>query len=162
MGTDGTSTAYFRGRKLRANNVPVPEGYEGRLTAQRAETRAQCVLGVVLQLTDETIPSSAGEQDCLVTSKSHANDYRDDGEDEEGEEEEEEEEDLKVMEQVASFGDIAVWGHELVPSDEENPYQKAVTEWATFAGKVRCNEGNSLCMAANVTRRYIPTTLTTQ
>lgn len=120
---------------------------------------AQYVIGVVLQLTDETMRASTCEQDRLVASKSHPDDSRDEVEDEEGDEEEDEE--VKVMEQIASFDGIAVWGHELVPSDEENPYQRAIIEWATFAGKVRCNKGHWLSMA-DVTRRYIPTTWTIQ
>ena len=83
---DGTSTSFFRGRKLRGKRVVLPEGYEG----------------VVLQKTDKkvvakpSIPVPGVEDEMEVASAPK-------------------EIDTMIMEQHAKFGQVMVWDHEAVP-----------------------------------------------
>lgn len=57
------------------------------------------------------------------------------GEDDEDKEEEEEEEEAKVLEDVASFEELVVWGHEALPEDDD-AFVKGVEEWVQFAEAV--------------------------
>lgn len=52
-----------------------------------------------------------------------------------GEVEEEEEEAVQVLEEVAGFDEVVVWGHELVPEVDDN-FVKGVAEWIRFAEAV--------------------------
>lgn len=52
-----------------------------------------------------------------------------------GEEEDEEEEEAKVLEDVASFEELVIWGHEAMPEDD-NAFVKGVEEWVKFAEAV--------------------------
>lgn len=52
-----------------------------------------------------------------------------------GDEEEEQEEDVRVLEEKAGFGEVMVWGHEVVP-DGADPYVRGMEEWVAFAGLV--------------------------
>lgn len=45
-------------------------------------------------------------------------------------------EDVKIAEEVASFDEITVWGHEAVPTDAENAYSKGIEEWMRLAHSV--------------------------
>lgn len=49
----------------------------------------------------------------------------------------EEEEEVKIMEEQAGFGEVMVWGHEVVPEDMVDPYVRGVEEWIGFAEQVR-------------------------
>lgn len=51
------------------------------------------------------------------------------------EDEEEEEEEVKVLDEVARFEELVVWGHESVP-EEDNVFVKGVEEWIKFAEAV--------------------------
>ena len=42
---------------------------------------------------------------------------------------------VMVLEEAASFEEMAVWGHEAVP-EPDDPYVKGVEEWIAFAGAV--------------------------
>lgn len=43
----------------------------------------------------------------------------------------------KVLEQVATFSEVAVWGHDSAPSTTVDVYTKAIEEWIEFADTVR-------------------------
>lgn len=49
--------------------------------------------------------------------------------------EEEEEEGIKVLEEVATFEELVVWGHEAVP-EADDVFVKGVEEWIRFAEAV--------------------------
>jgi ribonuclease H2 subunit C len=115
---DGTSTAYFRGRKLRGRNVKVPEGYRG----------------VVLQKTDQTLSTHAQQPSGAALAEQlrrMEEDYADDDGDEMDVSVEKEAE-VKIMETKATFDEVVIWGHEMVP-DEEDVYVKGMEEWVGFA-----------------------------
>ena len=119
---DGTHTAYFRGRKLRGRTVKLPEGYEG----------------VVLQKTEQALSTPAhqatgGPGGALAEQLRRMEEGDDLDEDEEMEGVEDGREvEAKVMETKATFNEIVVWGHEMVPEDED-VYVKGVEEWIGFA-----------------------------
>jgi ribonuclease H2 subunit C len=103
---DGTTTSFFRGRKLRGRKIALPEGYEG----------------VVLQKTDKkviarpsvSVPGDEDPADDLVAPK---------------------EIESSIMDQHARFGDIMVWDHEAVPEGTD-VYVKGIEEWIGFAEAV--------------------------
>ncbi|KAF2157320.1 ribonuclease H1 small subunit [Myriangium duriaei CBS 260.36] len=119
--TDGTQTAYFRGRKLLGKTATVPSGYEG----------------VVIQKTDRTI------MDAPATNGLRQHDM--------DEEEEDEDDvannvtaprELKIVEQTGTFDAITVWGHESFPTNTADPYLKGVQEWVDFASAIH-DDSNS-------------------
>jgi ribonuclease H2 subunit C len=98
--------------------VKVPEGYEG----------------VVLLKTEKVLPAQklkAPEMDG----------------DEDMQEEGEEEAEVKMMEEMGKFGEVVVWGHEVVP-EKEDEYVKGVEEWIGFAEAVGILHPPSQCVAA--------------
>ena len=108
---DGTSTAYFRGRKLQGRKIALPAGY----------------IGAVLQKTD-----------TLVIEKPEPAAVRQEEDDENLMEDitaQPEKIETRVMKQQSSFGEIMVWGHEMVPEDGD-VYVKGVQEWIGFAEAV--------------------------
>ncbi len=52
-----------------------------------------------------------------------------------GGDDDEEEEEAKVLEDVASFEELVIWGHEAVPEGDD-PFVKGVEEWVKFAEAV--------------------------
>ncbi|KAF2103385.1 ribonuclease H1 small subunit [Rhizodiscina lignyota] len=104
---DGTSTVYFRGRKLRGRTIKLPEGYEGHIL-KTTETRLP---------QNEPLPQIPPED---------AN-----GDDDEGEEDTLV--DVKVVEDIGTFEHITVWGHDAVPGEEEDPYARGIKEWIGLA-----------------------------
>ena len=108
------STAYFRGRKLLGRRMRVPEHYTGYL----------------LQKTDKLVPQK-------VTGSPHAHISFDglEGVEMGLEDGEEKEVDVKVMDCLAGFDEIVVWGHDQVP-DEDDEYGRGVDEWIAFAEAV--------------------------
>lgn len=109
---DGSSTAYFRGRKLRGRKITVPEGYQG----------------VVLKKTDKALPQNG----AAVADRLRRMEEEDDDDEEM---EMEQPIDVKMMDQKAKFEEIVVWGHEMVPQDDD-VYVKGVEEWISFAEAV--------------------------
>jgi len=103
---DGTTTSFFRGRKLRGKKVALPEGYEG----------------VVLQKTDKKV----------VAKLSLPIPGNDDGADDVAAPKEIE---ASIMDQHAKFEEIMVWEHEAVPEDTD-VYVKGIEEWIGFAEAV--------------------------
>lgn len=103
---DGTTTAFFRGRKLRGKKIALPEGYEG----------------AVLQKTDKKViakPSIPvpGDEDGADNATAPK------------------EVETLVMDQQARFGEVMVWDHEAVPEDTD-VYVKGIEEWIGFAEAV--------------------------
>ena len=47
-------------------------------------------------------------------------------------EEEEPPEPVKILEETSTFEDIIVWGHDIVPTNED-PFVKGIEEWISFA-----------------------------
>jgi ribonuclease H2 subunit C len=103
---DGTSTSFFRGRKLRGKKIVLPEGYEG----------------VVLQKTDKKV---------IARPSMPIPGAEDGAEDAAGPKEI----DTFVMEQRAGFEEVIVWDHEAVP-DGADVYVKGIEEWIGFAEAV--------------------------
>lgn len=48
-------------------------------------------------------------------------------------------EEVKIVEEVASFEDITLWGHDMLPVAED-AYSKGLTEWIALAEAVRPNK----------------------
>ncbi|GAB7356663.1 hypothetical protein MBLNU459_g7379t1 [Dothideomycetes sp. NU459] len=102
---DGKTAAYFRGRELHGKVIDVPNGYKG----------------VVVEKTARTLPAPDARHSGL------------DGRDEAEEDDEECSEYVGVMQELASFKEFTVWGHESVPANVEDSYTKGIEEWMGFA-----------------------------
>lgn len=103
---DGSTTSFFRGRKLRGKKVVLPEGYEG----------------VVLQKTDKKV---IAKPSIPIPG---AEDGAEDGT-------APKEIDTLFMDQHATFEEIMVWDHEAVPEGAD-VYVKGIEEWIGFAEAV--------------------------
>ncbi|OCL14409.1 ribonuclease H1 small subunit [Glonium stellatum] len=121
--TDGTHTAYFRGRKLKGKNVKIPDGYRG----------------AVLNITDKAAPQPSSQE------KNSPNDN------EEGEEDDEKPVEVKLAEELGSFDEIMVWSHESMPSDTDDPYLKGVQEWMSFAKAMHCSDEENPNTSSKIT-----------
>jgi ribonuclease H2 subunit C len=111
-GADGKNVSYFRGRKLYGRGLKIPEGYRG----------------VVLQSTERVLEPK-GEQ-------GEQGEQGEEGEQGvEGEDEETAEPEIKVMEEIAEFEEIIVWGHETVV-DETDGYVRGVGEWLSWCDSI--------------------------
>ena len=86
---DGELESYFRGRKLRGQEVDLPEGYRG------------------------VIVKEAGKEKTALQSHDKG-----DG-DEEVEEGEEEQEEATILKEVGSFEKIVVWNHESMVNGDD-------------------------------------------
>ncbi|KAL9107736.1 MAG: hypothetical protein Q9187_008388 [Circinaria calcarea] len=113
---DGKKTAYFRGRKLIGKDVPVPEGYKG----------------VVVQTSDRTIPTRSLDP---TSNENSPGNTIDEPTDVDGDEDEP----VKVLEQVATFEELVVWGHEVMPEEDET-FVKGVGEWIAWAEAIHSFE----------------------
>ena len=49
---------------------------------------------------------------------------------------EEEPEPVKIVDVVAGFDEILVWGHDELPTEEENVFCKGLNEWMAFAEEI--------------------------
>jgi ribonuclease H2 subunit C len=105
---DGTTTAFFRGRKLRGKKVVLPEGYEG----------------VVLQKTDKKVIAKPSMP--IPGAEDSAEDSAEDAP---------KEIETMTMDQHATFGELMVWDHEAVPEGAD-VYVKGIEEWIGFAEAV--------------------------
>lgn len=125
--SEGVPTAYFRGRKLLGRKVQLPEGYEGwfgRHLDFCVFTNAH--LGHVLKKTDRKHPKEEPESSL---QQEDANMSEDGSEDDRPDE-------IGVVESVASFDGVTVWGHGSAPATEDEPYARGVEEWIAFAQAV--------------------------
>ena len=57
-------------------------------------------------------------------------------EDEDGLHEQEKPQTMRVLERVASFKDVTVWGHDAVSNNDDDPYIRGIREWVGLAGVV--------------------------
>ncbi|MCJ1318927.1 hypothetical protein MMC15_004259 [Xylographa vitiligo] len=114
----GRKTAYFRGRKLLGREVRLSDSYRGAVVCE----------------TDRILPLSEAPNVCGSGAKAATTADPPVGgeEDDDAEEEEDEVEPTKVVEEVATFDEILVWGHEQVPG-EEDVFVRGVQEWLAFA-----------------------------
>ncbi|KAK6431330.1 hypothetical protein LTR95_012513 [Oleoguttula sp. CCFEE 5521] len=101
--SNGTSTAYFRGRKLRGKTVKLPAGYEGALLEK---TEKQIIAKPAPPAFDEN-----GELEEIVAVQDFES---------------------KVMDRKASFEEVVVWGHDALPEDGDE-FVKGLGEWIGFA-----------------------------
>lgn len=105
---DGTSTSFFRGRKLRGKKVSLPTGYEGAVL-EKTEKKV---------VPKPRIPVPGEEEDGL-----------------EGGHDAPKEVETLIMDKTAGFEHVVVWDHEVVPGAEDI-YVKGVEEWIGFAEAV--------------------------
>ncbi|OBW64858.1 MAG: 40S ribosomal protein S8 [Aureobasidium pullulans] len=104
--SDGqTNTAYFRGRKLHGKTVNLPEGYRGAIL-QKTNT----ILPPTI--TPSTSTSLEDEEDASSSSSTP---------------------ETKILQEVATFDKIVVWGHEVQPDGQEDVYVRGVSEWIGLA-----------------------------
>jgi ribonuclease H2 subunit C len=115
---DGSRTAYFRGRKLEGREIKVPEGYKGVFISINIKSqRSNYIPGAVLKTTTNTLPIQQQQT-----------------QDEDAEDEEPPIE-TRAVEQLASFDEVIVWGHESLPTSDDD-YAKGLGEWVSFAEAV--------------------------
>ncbi|THZ62848.1 ribonuclease H1 small subunit [Aureobasidium pullulans] len=108
--SDGqTNTAYFRGRKLNGKTVNLPEGYRGAIL-QKTNT----ILPPTI--TPSTSTSLEDEEDASSSLSSTP--------------------ETKILQEVATFDKIVVWGHEVQPDGQEDVYVRGVSEWIGLATAV--------------------------
>ncbi|KAK5121778.1 hypothetical protein LTR85_004653 [Meristemomyces frigidus] len=109
-------TSYLRGRKLRGRVIRIPEGYRG----------------YVLEKTNKLVSQKP-------VQKPHTHVDTETAERADDELDEEEPAEVKVMEQKGCFDEIMLWGHEVVP-EEDDEYVKGVEEWIAFAEAMHTNQ----------------------
>ena len=95
---------------MQSRALQLPKGYKG----------------VLLRRTDQLAPREAAKLPQLPIEAE--GDEELDGDDET--------EQVKVMEQMGSFSEVVVWGHEAIPEDGDE-YVKGIEEWMAFAHAVR-------------------------
>lgn len=100
---DGTKTAYFRGRRLRGKSLKVPQGYKGLILKSTEKTLVEAV---PVQIVEEEADDDESEEELP--------------------------EPVKIIEKVSSFEEMTIWGHDHVPSAEDD-FIKGVEEWIAFA-----------------------------
>ncbi|KAG9631613.1 hypothetical protein KCU95_g8746, partial [Aureobasidium melanogenum] len=105
---NSTATAYFRGRKLNGRVLGLPDGYRG----------------AILQKTDTILPNT-------TTTATTAPPNLDPEEEQQHEDPAPE---TKVLEEIATFDKITVYGHEVQPDAQEDVYIKGINEWIGLAG----------------------------
>lgn len=104
--TDGKPEAYFRGRKLRGQEIEVPQGYRGIVVEEAGR---------------ETTAFQNTEKGVLKG--------------EEGEEMEEEQKEVTMLNELGSFNKLLIWNHESIV-DGDDPFVKGLSEWIGFAEAV--------------------------
>ena len=105
---DGNLESYFRGRKLRGQEVDLPQGYRG------------------------VIVKEAGKEKTATQSHDKGDGDGDGDGEEEGEEDQEE---ATMLKEVGSFEKIVVWNHESMVNGDD-AFVKGVSEWIDFAEAV--------------------------
>ncbi|KAK3358584.1 ribonuclease H2 non-catalytic subunit-domain-containing protein [Lasiosphaeria ovina] len=107
QGEDGTSTAYFRGRKLVGKKVALPEGYRGLVAVARDGLQKEATEPDVDDMErDDGLAAAAGK---TKTSS------------------------LFVQ---SEFDDMVVWSHEATVDGAADPYVRGVEEWLTLADQI--------------------------
>ena len=113
---DSQQTAYFRGRKLHGRVIKLPESHAGS----------------VVRVTDEPRKETPTQLRHLPL--------------ENDEEMDDDDQHSKTAEELATFDQITVWGHERTPAAAEDAYVMAVEEWIGLAEVVRkhCLNGDTM------------------
>ncbi|OAL29882.1 hypothetical protein AYO22_01788 [Fonsecaea multimorphosa] len=126
---DGTATSYFRGRRLRGNSIKVPAGYRGENVPRESPRKADIDMfaGVVAKTTDRFLP-----QPCRMQSGPTYTAVDEDIEIADEEDEDEPPEPVMLLEELSTFEDVIVWGHDAVPTNEDT-FVKGIEEWIAFA-----------------------------
>ncbi|OAP65779.1 hypothetical protein AYL99_01751 [Fonsecaea erecta] len=126
---DGTVTSYFRGRRLRGKPVKVPAGYRGKDVHSIffKEADVDMLAGVVVKTTDRFLP-----QPCRTQTGPTYTVLDEDIEIADEEDEDEPPEPVKTLEELSTFEEVIVWGHDAVPTTE-NAFVKGIEEWIAFA-----------------------------
>ncbi|KAK6434194.1 hypothetical protein LTR95_009623 [Oleoguttula sp. CCFEE 5521] len=101
--SNGTSTAYFRGRKLRGKTVKLPADYEGVLLEKTEKP-------IIAKPAAPTFDENGEVEDAAVVQ--HV--------------------ETKVMDRKAAFEEVMVWGHDALPEDGDE-FVKGLGEWIGFA-----------------------------
>lgn len=83
---------------------------------------------MVLQKTDRTIVD--------VPTSHTTNTYEEEEDDEDMNGGDSAPRELKIVEQLGTFDSFTVWAHESTPSDTEDPYLKAASEWIRLSHAV--------------------------
>ncbi|KAG9961785.1 hypothetical protein KCU61_g5143, partial [Aureobasidium melanogenum] len=104
---NNTATAYFRGRKLNGRVLDLPDGYRG----------------AILQKTDTILPNTT-----TATTPPTGLDP------EEEQQQEDPTPETKLLQEVATFDKITVYGHEVQPDAQQDVYIKGINEWISLAG----------------------------
>ncbi|KAK0701636.1 ribonuclease H2 non-catalytic subunit-domain-containing protein [Lasiosphaeria miniovina] len=107
QGEDGTSTAYFRGRKLVGKKVVLPEGYRGLVAVARD--------GVQKEATESDVDDMERDDGLTATPGKTKTSS------------------LLVQ---AEFDDMVVWSHEANVDGAADPYVKGVEEWLTLVDQI--------------------------
>ena len=116
----------------------MPEGYQGLILEKTDKALSQQQNGAAMA--DRLRRMEEGEDD------------------EDGETETEKSVEVKTMDQKAKFEEVVVWGHELVP-EEDDDYVKGVQEWISFAEAVCPSSSTSFFPSkADGSGRCTPTT----
>lgn len=109
-----TTSTTIDSNKPQAQNDEQTAYLRGRKLRGKKVKLPEGYEGVILQKTEKRLPQMKPQDD---------------------EEDEEEPVEVRLMEQKGTFDEIIVWGHEMVP-DEEDVYRKGIEEWVGFAEAV--------------------------
>jgi len=99
----------------------MPEGYNGGNFVSAFPAQCSLLSGSVLRITENVLPNKPAN-----ASRSE-------------EDEEDEDQDMpetKAVEELATFDEVMVWGHESVAEAADDPYAKGIKEWVSFASAV--------------------------
>ena len=114
----GHLEVYFRGRKLKGKQIPVPKGYRGAVVREG--------LGQAGAVVQEEKAAINGYKNMDMDMD------RDVNMENEGLEAE-----TKVLDEIAEFDEVVVWGHEQIV-DSNDGFIKGIAEWIPFAEAVSC------------------------
>ena len=64
------------------------------------------------------------------------------------EEEEEPPEPVRILDQVSTFDEVIVWGHDRLP-DSDDPFVKGIEEWISFAKAIHRNTAERVSSEQN-------------
>lgn len=103
--------SHFRGRRLHALPVKLPESHRG----------------VLLETTEEIVTH---RDDAARENIAHHDDFDQDVAEQEPQPE------VKIMRERAVFDELLIWRHDVVPEAAEDEYAKGVGEWIAWAAVV--------------------------
>ncbi|KAI9725224.1 MAG: hypothetical protein M1828_003405 [Chrysothrix sp. TS-e1954] len=121
--SDGTRTAYFRGRELCGRSIKLPEGYRGAILRKSARTTrdAPAHTQKQQQLEKKLQQQAIGPEEYNEELRSLA------------QEPDTSAPDILMMDEIGTFDSLNVWVHDVPPDDAESPYQRGINEWLDLA-----------------------------